>query len=87
LTTFGLNNHAVRTERWRFIRYANQDEELYDHRADPYEWTNLARSPEHRDTKQDLAKWFPALNKPEAPNTGAARQGARARQRAQASEE
>jgi hypothetical protein len=45
ITTFGRNNHAVRTERWRYIRYADGGEELYDHDADEYEWTNLATSP------------------------------------------
>ena len=27
---FGCNNHAVRTEGWRYIRYADGGEELYD---------------------------------------------------------
>jgi len=31
----------------RYIRYAGGDEELYDIRYDPYEWTNLAPHPEH----------------------------------------
>jgi arylsulfatase A-like enzyme len=33
---------SIRTERWRYIRYNNGAEELYDHDADPHEWTNLA---------------------------------------------
>ena len=44
----GSSNHAVRTEGWRYIRYANGDEELYDETTDPYEWTNLAGGPEVR---------------------------------------
>jgi arylsulfatase A-like enzyme len=36
ITTFKQNNHAIRTERWRYIRYADGGEELYDHRADPF---------------------------------------------------
>lgn len=35
VTTHGRNNHAVRSADWRYIRYANGDEELYDHRTDP----------------------------------------------------
>jgi arylsulfatase A-like enzyme len=62
LTTFGQNNHAVRSERWRYIRYADGGEELYDHEADPYEWTNLAAKPEHSGVKSELAKFFPAVN-------------------------
>jgi len=42
LMTHGRGNHAVRTERYRYIRYRNGEEELYDHANDPNEWTNLA---------------------------------------------
>ena len=31
ISTLGQNNHAVRDERWRYIRYADGSEELYDH--------------------------------------------------------
>lgn len=64
LTTYHQNNHALRTERWRYIRYADGGEELYDHNNDPYEWTNLAGKPEHAETKAALAKHFPAVNVP-----------------------
>ena len=38
----GLNSALpVRTRRWRYILYNNGSEELYDHDADPYEWSNL----------------------------------------------
>ena len=67
ITTYGRNNHAVRTERWRYIRYANGDEELYDHAADPYEWTNVAAKPEHAALKAELAKHFPTVNAAAAP--------------------
>ncbi len=62
ITTFGQNNHAVRTERWRYIRYHDGGEELYDHDADPYEWTNLAAKPEHAPLKAELARHFPTVN-------------------------
>jgi arylsulfatase A-like enzyme len=65
LTTHGANNHAVRTERWRFIRYADGSEELYDHAADKYEWGNLAGKPEHAEVKTELAAFFPTENVPE----------------------
>ena len=34
---FGLSD-----ENWRYIRYSNGEEELYDLKKDPYEWNNLA---------------------------------------------
>ncbi len=62
VTTFGFQNHAVRTEQWRYIRYADGSEELYDHSKDPYEWTNLAGSKDTRKNRSEQAKWLPAKN-------------------------
>ena len=45
ITTWGRGNHSVRAERWRYTRYIDGGEELYDQAADPYEWTNLASDP------------------------------------------
>ena len=45
---------SVRTKRWRYIRYNNGMEELYDHDNDPYEWTNLANNPEFEQYKKLL---------------------------------
>ena len=64
ITTHGYMNHAVRTERWRYIRYANGEEELYDHSKDQYEFVNLAQAPEYKPVKAKLASHLPALNKP-----------------------
>jgi arylsulfatase A-like enzyme len=44
ITTFGPGNHAVRSTDWRYIRYRDGSEELYDHRVDPHEWKNLANN-------------------------------------------
>ena len=60
--TWLYRNHAVRTEDWRYIRYANGDEELYHNSVDPLEWTNLAKKPEYADQKAALAKWLPTVN-------------------------
>lgn len=65
LTTMGRGNHAVRDERWRYIRYADGGEELYDHNADPLEWTNLASKPEWSSVKARLARWLPAQDAPD----------------------
>lgn len=59
ITTHGRKNHAVRTERWRYIRYADGSEELYDHDADPNEWTNLADEPQYRSTIEELRSHVP----------------------------
>jgi len=59
LTTFNRGNHAVRSRDWRYIRYNDGGEELYDHRADPTEWTNLAGKPRWAPVKAELARWLP----------------------------
>lgn len=64
ITTHGFKNHAVRTEHWRYIRYADGGEELYDERNDPYEWTNLAGKLEFAAIKAELAKWLPTHDAP-----------------------
>jgi len=58
-------NHAVRSEQWRYIRYADGGEELYDEAKDPYEWCNLAGQPGAARQKAELGKWLPSQNKPE----------------------
>lgn len=69
ITTHNQGNHSIRTEQWRYIRYADGSEELYDMKADPNEWTNLASDPNHADTKKDLAKWLPKVDKPPVPGS------------------
>ncbi len=46
VTTRYYGNHTVRTRNWRYIRYRDGSEELYDHRNDPGEHLNLASNPE-----------------------------------------
>ncbi len=87
LTTHGRKNHAVRTEGWRYIRYANGDEELYDTTADPLEYTNLAGHTEHAARKAELAKWLPkteAENLPGGGDDGAKEKGQGKRKKARA---
>ncbi len=59
LTTFGQGNYAVRTERWRYIRYQDGGEELYDHDSDPQEWTNLAELSRYSLVIERLRKTMP----------------------------
>ena len=66
LSTFGYMNHAVRSDRYRYIRYYDGSEELYDHDADPQEWINLAADPDFSDMKNRLAEWLPDWDEPDA---------------------
>ena len=45
-TLFDVNNATVRSNQMRYIRYADQTEELYDHRTDPHEWANITHRKE-----------------------------------------
>jgi len=58
LMTMGKGNHAVRSNRWRYIRYSDGSEELYDHSKDPWEWTNLAGRPEYAQVIAEHKKWL-----------------------------
>ncbi len=58
------NQHWVyRTKRWRYIRYNDGQEELYDHDNDPRELKNLADSPEYQKIKVKLNKEMQNLRK------------------------
>jgi arylsulfatase A-like enzyme len=74
ITTFRRNNHTIRTERWRYIRYADGGEELYDHTNDEYEWTNLVSNVAFEQVKKDLASRLPTVNKPGLPRQRGAAQ-------------
>jgi arylsulfatase A-like enzyme len=51
VTTFDPGNVSARSERHRYIRYADGSEELYDLESDPNEWTNLAADEAHAELK------------------------------------
>jgi iduronate 2-sulfatase len=63
---------SVRSQDFRYTRYADGAEELYDHRADTHEWDNLASNPEYAAIKADLREQMLALV-PEAIRTPAPR--------------
>ena len=57
--TYGRGNHAVRSDRWRYIRYSDGTEELYDHMKDPHEWTNIAADPRYKKVIISHKIWLP----------------------------
>jgi hypothetical protein len=60
-------NHSIRTARWRYIRYRDGSEELYDHRTDSLEWKNVAGEAEFQEELRGLRKWLPVVNAPDPP--------------------
>ena len=44
LTFFDQGNVSIRDEQWRYIRYADGTDELYDMQSDPNEWINLVNN-------------------------------------------
>jgi arylsulfatase A-like enzyme len=64
LITYGRGNHALRSERWSYIRYHDGTEELYDRRQDPHEWINLAAGPEAAAVKAEMKRWLPQTDAP-----------------------
>jgi arylsulfatase A-like enzyme len=62
ITTFGMNNHGLRTSEYRYIRYEDGGEELYEHNSDPNEWYNIAGEPGNAEVIEGLKKYLPAIN-------------------------
>ena len=76
ITSHNQGNHGIRSERWRYIRYADGTEELYDTVNDPNEWTNLAKvtqsNPRSRELESVIAshrRWLPQIDLPPAANS------------------
>ncbi|MEM9481092.1 MAG: hypothetical protein AAGA58_15680, partial [Verrucomicrobiota bacterium] len=66
ITTYGEGRFSLRTTDWRYIRYPDGREELFDHRKDPNEFTNLADDPTTEKLRADFIKelpeeWHPSL--------------------------
>ncbi len=75
ITSHNPGNHGVRSERWRYICYADGSEELYDHQSDPHEWTNLLADPATADKPEievvvaEHRRWLPRVELPPAPGS------------------
>jgi arylsulfatase A-like enzyme len=64
ITSYGHGNHAIRGERYRYIRFSDGTEELYDHDSDPDEWKNLAGDSEYDEIRARLAQHLPRTEAP-----------------------
>jgi len=62
LTTFGMNNHAVKVDDFRYIQYEDGKEEFYDHRIDPNEWNNEAKNPKYKAQIEKMKDLLPKVN-------------------------
>ncbi|QDT63006.1 sulfatase [Calycomorphotria hydatis] len=69
ITTHNQGNHGIRSERYRYIRYADGSEELYDFESDPNEWRNLASDPAMATVLEDHRKWLPKIDNPAVPGS------------------
>jgi arylsulfatase A-like enzyme len=62
LTTYGMNNHAVKADGFRYIQYEDGGEELYDHKNDPNEFTNQANNQQYGAEINLLKQYLPKTN-------------------------
>ena len=72
ITSHNQGNHGIRSERWRYIRYADGTEELYDTVDDPNEWNNLAGTSLSRELEAIIdnhRQWLPKVDMPPAANS------------------
>ncbi len=57
-------NHCVIQNQWRYIRYKEGTEELYNLKSDPDEFTNLANRTEYAVKKKEMAAHLPKEDAP-----------------------
>jgi arylsulfatase A-like enzyme len=69
ITSHNQGNHGIRSERWRYIHYADGSEELYDMVSDPNEWKNLVADPALSPIIAEHKKWLPKIDLPPVPNS------------------
>jgi arylsulfatase A-like enzyme len=69
ITTLAAGSFTVNDENWRYTKYNDGTEELYDLKNDPMEWTNLIRLNDKKAlvAKARLEKWLPKTSAPNLP--------------------
>jgi arylsulfatase A-like enzyme len=69
ITSHNQGNHGIRSERYRYIRYADGSEEFYDMREDPHEWRNLATDAKYAGAIAEHRRWLPKVDRAPAPGS------------------
>lgn len=62
LMTYMKGNHAIRKDKWRYIKYNDGSQELYNLADDPYEWNNLAGNTKYSAIIRELSSYMPKEN-------------------------
>lgn len=61
ISAFSNRYVSIRNEGFRYIRYSADQEELYNSRTDPHEWTNQIDNPEYAAALNQLRSLVPSL--------------------------
>ena len=69
ITNHNPGSNSVRDVGWRYIRYVDGSEELYDMGKDPHEFKNLAGDPSFAAQMERLRKWIPVHQAKHVPNS------------------
>lgn len=64
VTCNGRDSYSLTFEHWKYNRFFDGSEELYDHVNDPLEHTNLAGLPEYAEKKAAFSKFLPRESHP-----------------------
>lgn len=64
IISWGRGNYSIRNKDYRYIRYFNGGEELYDHNNDPNEWNNLSNETKYNSIKVNLKSNLPINEAP-----------------------
>jgi len=62
LQSWYYRNYAVRSQNWRYIKYRDGSEELYNHQNDPGEHSNLVGDSRYAEVIKEHKKWLPEQN-------------------------
>lgn len=69
ITSHNQGNYSIVSEEWRYIRYVDGEEELYDIVNDPHEWDNVVG--QHSDVAKQMRKWLPKIDTGPVAGSGA----------------